>query len=87
MMVGMISGPFQSKIFHRHYVEPRVELYVPREESFTISLKYLDVTRATDTSMDVMLETSTSLDVMLEKISTIIGTLIEIENFSQDSRY
>ena len=34
------------------------------------STHFLDVTRAT----------STSLDVMLEKISTIIGTLMEIEN-------
>ena len=54
----------------RHDVEPRVSLYVPREASFPILLKYIDVTRAT----------STSLDVMLEKTSTIIGTLMEIEN-------
>ena len=28
----------------RHHVEPRVRLYVPREESFPIPLKYIDVT-------------------------------------------
>ena len=40
----------------RHHVEPRVKLYVPREASFPIPLRYIDVTRATNTSLDVMLE-------------------------------
>ena len=58
----------------------RVKLYVPNEESFPIPLKYIDVTRATNTSLD-------------RKIPMIIGTLMEIENcqicgqFSQDSLY
>ena len=30
---------------YRHHVEPRVELYSPREESFPIPLKYIDVSR------------------------------------------
>ena len=47
-----ISGDF----VHRHHVEPRVKLYVPREESFLITLKYIDVTRTTDESLDEMLE-------------------------------
>ena len=74
-----ISGNF----INRHHVEPRVKLYVPREESFPIPLKYIDVTRTT----------ATSLDAMLKKISMIIGTLMEIENcqihgqVSQDSLY
>ena len=33
-----------------------VKLYVPREASFIIPLKYIDVTRATSTSLDVMME-------------------------------
>ena len=37
-------------------MKPRVKLYVPREESFPIPLKYIDDTRTTDTSLDVMLE-------------------------------
>ena len=41
---------------YRHHVEPRVQLYVPREASFPIPLKYIDVTRATSTSLHVMLE-------------------------------
>ena len=43
-------------VIHRHHVEPRVELYVPTEETFPIPLKYNDVTRTTDTSSDVMSE-------------------------------
>ena len=30
---------------YRHHVEPRVKLYSPREESFPIPLKHIDVTR------------------------------------------
>ena len=39
-----------------HHVEPRVKLYVPREESFPIPMKYIDVTWTTYTSVDVLLE-------------------------------
>ena len=41
---------------YRHHVEPRVKLYSPREESFPIPLKYIDVTRTTHTNSDVMQE-------------------------------
>ena len=41
---------------YRHHVEPRVQLYVPREASFPIPLKCIDVTRATSASLHVMLE-------------------------------
>ena len=47
-----MSGSF----IHRHHVEPRVELYSPREESFPIPLKYIDVSRTTHTNLDVKLE-------------------------------
>ena len=47
-----MSGNF---IF-RHYVESRVKLYSPREESFPIPLKYIDVSRTTRTNLDVMQE-------------------------------
>ena len=39
-----------------HHVEPRVKLYSPREESFPIPLKYIDVSRITHTNLDVMQE-------------------------------
>ena len=47
-----ISGNFQN----RHHVEPRVKLYSPREESFPIPLKYIDVSRTTHTNLDVLQE-------------------------------
>ena len=36
--------------------EPRVQLCVPKEETFTVPLKYIDVTRSTHTDLDVMQE-------------------------------
>ena len=47
-----MSGNF----IYRHHVEPRVKLYSPREESFPIPLKYIDVCRTTHTSLDVKQE-------------------------------
>ena len=41
---------------YRHHVEPRVNVYSPREESFPIPLMYIDVTRTTHTNLDVKLE-------------------------------
>ena len=37
---------------HRHHVEPRVKLYSPREESFPVPLKYIDVSRTTHTNLE-----------------------------------
>ena len=51
-------------------MEPRVKLYLPKEESFPIQLKYIDVSRTTHTSQDVL----------LENILKINGTLMKIEN-------
>ena len=47
-----MSGNFT----YRHHVEPRVKLYSPREESFPIPLKYIDVSRTTRTNSDVKQE-------------------------------
>ena len=41
---------------NRHHVEPRVKLYSPREESFPIPLKYIDVSRTNCTNLDVKQE-------------------------------
>ena len=41
---------------YRHHVEPRVKLYSPREESFPIPLKYIDVSRTTHTNLNVKQE-------------------------------
>ena len=47
-----MSGSF----IYRHHVEPRVKLYSPREESFPIPPKYIDVSRTTHTNLDVKQE-------------------------------
>ena len=47
-----MSGNF----IYRHHVESRVKLYSPREKSFPIPLKYIDVTRTTHTNLDVKQE-------------------------------
>ena len=47
-----MSGNF----IYRHQGEPRVKLYSPREESFPIPLKYIDVSRTTQTNLDIVLE-------------------------------
>ena len=47
-----MSGNF----VYRHHVEPRVKLYSPREESFPIPLKYIDLSRTTHTNLDVKQE-------------------------------
>ena len=52
----MISGPCQETSKNRRHVEPRVQLYSPREESFPIPLKYIDVSRTTHTNLDVKQE-------------------------------
>ena len=47
--IWSMSGNFT----YRHHVEPRVKLYSPREESFPIPLKYIDVSRTAHTNVDV----------------------------------
>ena len=47
----------QGDFMYRHHIEPRVQLHVPKEETFTIPLKCIDVTRATHTNLDVLQET------------------------------
>ena len=47
-----MSGNF----IYRHHVEPRVKLYSPRQESFPIPLKYIDISRTTHTNLDVKQE-------------------------------
>ena len=47
-----MSGNF----IYRPHVEPRVKLQSPREESFPIPLKYIDVSRVTRTNLDVKQE-------------------------------
>ena len=41
---------------YRHHIEPRVQLYVPREGSFTVPLKVVDVTMSSHPDLDVAQE-------------------------------
>ena len=46
----------QGDFIYRHHNESRVQLYVPKDETFPTPLKYIDVTRSTHTDLDVMQE-------------------------------
>ena len=46
----------QGDFIYRHHNDTRVQLYVPKEETFPIPLKHIDVTRSTYTDLDVMQE-------------------------------
>ena len=43
----------------RHQVEPRFQLYVPKEETFPIPLRYIDEVRRTHATLDVLQESRT----------------------------
>ena len=65
-----MSGNF----IYRHHVEPRVKLYSPREESFPIPLKYMDVSRTTHTNLDVKSVASMTIGISMgQEICLIIG--------------
>ena len=42
----------QGDLIYRHHNEPRVQLYVPKEETFPIPLEYIDVTRSAHADLD-----------------------------------
>ena len=46
----------EGDFLYRHHVEPRDQLYVPKEERFAIPLKYIDLTRTTHTNLHVLQE-------------------------------
>ena len=46
----------QGDFIHRHHNEPRVQLYVPKEETFPVPRKHTGVTRSTHIDLDVMQE-------------------------------
>ena len=48
--------PTQGDFIYRHHNEPRVQLYVPKEETFPIPLKYIDATRSARIDLDVLQE-------------------------------
>ena len=66
-----MSGSF----VYRHHVEPRVKLYSPREESFPIPLKYIDVARTTHTNVDVKLEKRIEWQLECRWVSRLVWSL------------
>ena len=46
----------QGDFIYRHHIEPRGQLQVPKEETFPVPLKYIEVTRTTYTNLDVLQE-------------------------------
>ena len=66
-----MSGSF----IYRHHAEPRVKLYSPREESFPIPLRYIDVSRTTRTNLGVVLEpASMTIGISMDQeICPILG--------------
>ena len=54
--VPTLGRSIQGDFIYRHHNEPRVQLYVPKELTFPIPLKYIDVTRSIYTDLDVMQE-------------------------------
>ena len=50
------SWSIQGDFIYRHHMEPRVQLYVPKEETLLFPLNCIDVTRSTHTDLDVMQE-------------------------------
>ena len=53
---GIVFWSISGNFIYCHHVESRVKLYAPKEESFPIPLKYIDVTRSAETSLGVLLE-------------------------------
>ena len=47
-----VKGDF----IYRHHIKPRVQLHVPKGETFPTPLKYIDVTRSKHTNLDVLQE-------------------------------
>ena len=76
-----MSGNF----IYRHHVEPRVKFYSPREEPFRIPLKYIDVSRTTQTNLDVMQE-NRIIDPEDREFKETIGNARKIGN-TIGSRY
>ena len=58
----------EGNYIYRHHVEPRVKLYVPKEEPFPIPLRYVDVVRRTNTTLDVLVESR------IEDYWNVVGT-------------
>ena len=46
----------EGNYIYRHHVKTRVQLFVPKEETFLMPLRYIDVVKTTHTTLDVLQE-------------------------------
>ena len=60
---------------YRHHVEPRVQLHVPKEESFPRPLRYIDVVWTTHTTLDMVQESRKDNSWNIDGESKPIGTV------------
>ena len=67
---------------YRHHVQPRVKLYVPKEGSFPIPLKYFDVVRRTNTTLDVLLESRIDDDWNVDGCRELSGPWTRFTQFT-----
>ena len=51
-----IAGRSKGVTFYRRRVDPRVQLHGPKDETFPIPLKYIDVTTTAHATLDVLQE-------------------------------
>ena len=70
---------------YRHHVEPRVKLWVPKEESFPIPLRYIDVIRRAKNSLDVL--TESRIDDLSERSLMALETCLNLGQGSCSSQY
>ena len=58
MMLKPVSifWSIQGDFIYRHHNELQVQLYLPKEETFPVPLKHIDVSRFTHTDLDVLPE-------------------------------
>ena len=76
------SCSISGNCIYRHHTEPRVKLFVPREESFPIPLRYIDATRATSTTLDVMLERRIDDYLIIERNRDLSDSWIGFTRFT-----
>ena len=66
---------------YRHH-EPRVNLFVPYEGSFSTPLEYIDVVRRTNTTLDVLLDIHLNDDWNVDGGRELSGPLTGFTQFS-----
>ena len=77
----MISGVFRTT-FIVHHGHPRFKLDVPKEGSFPIPLKNIDVVRRTNKTLDVLLESRTDDNWNVDGVRELSGPWTRLTHFT-----